>query len=217
MLYKLFLKIFVPLIYYVKIPRNINTVSEFIKDHVKTSIKHHLIKSLKLAYDNDVYIFHVPGLFTDELEIEFAKKAFSKKSIYRKLLFWFWYNSLKIFLNQSNILTTFIYIKDQDIYNLVCIAIEYKTRNVHYLLSILINYDEFTLKNLYSFKYIDVIVNALESNCKIICIGYKTDLFKIGLGAEKYSSHLDLLDSSSTTVNKSIDFADIVIRFLSTI
>lgn len=217
MFYKFFLKVFVSLVYYVKIPTNIQNANDFVKYHVKTSIKHHLIKSLNLVYDDDVYIFHINGLFKDESEIEFAKKAYSNNCFYKELLFWMWYYSLQIFLKQSNILTTFIYVKDQGMYNLVCISVEYKTRKVYYLLSILINHDDIIIEDLYSFKYMDVLINSLNSGSKIICLGYKTDLLKIGLGAEKQISHITLLDKHITLLDKHLTFIDIVLRFLSTI
>ncbi len=207
MFYEFFLKVFVSLVYYVKIPNDSQSISDFIDSNVKTSIKFHLAKSTRLVYDDDIYVFHISGLFKDEKEIEFAKKVMAKNSWYKSILFWIWYYSLQLFLDQSNIITTLIYVKETEIYDLVCISVEYRARKVHYVLSMFVNTD---VKDLYSFKYMDILLNSFESGCKILCLGYKTDLFKIGLGGKRLNSHLSLVDE----LDRYITFTDLVLRFL---
>ncbi len=197
--FEFFVNLFLSKAYYLKLPTN--NISHFIAYNVKESIKYHLVQSLSIVHDDDVLVLHIKGLFNSQKELEFVKYVMMKKFLWSRIVFWLWYYSLKLFLKQSNILTTIIYVRDVEKTELVSIFIEYTTSKVHYLVAAVVT-DEIQIKQLKCFKYVDVIINCLEKNIKTLCLGCKPDIIKIGLGAE--------VDNSFDSIS------DIIVRLLST-
>lgn len=180
---------------------NEKTIDEFIKHRFNTYIKNHITKTIKVfenvVFNNEISMIHKKG-FVSNNEYLFIKNILLSKYQWSYLYFIVWYYIIKCLL-KNNLYTTTVYDENNILY---AIFIEYTYNKKHYFILSVIDDNYMHITGLYILKYIDIIMYCINNNIKILCLGYKTNLFKSGLINNEKS-------------NYNINIVDLFIRFLS--